>query len=443
MNKLFVWLFVFLSSFVVNFSVYAQDNVEADWVYTIKPNDTFYSIYRQYLTNQSDVANLSAYNKHKLGDKIFPGHLLHIPVTMLRKTPASVQVLVSSGEVQAQLSAENGVKALKKGDLLTQGDTLVTGKYSVAKLGFADGSVVDVQQNSKITIYSSYQYAGKGTYVIILKLLTGRTEISANPNHVDGNAMQIQTPSAIAAVRGTQFRVAADGDTSIQETLSGHVNFGSAGKSVSVLQGYGSLAEKNKAPLAPIALPISPDISDFSPLFETEHGQVIFELKPQQDVVSWEARLYSDAEFSKIINEKVIKTTQLKFDDLVDGQYFLKLRSQDQHGLSSADALHVFNVKQKVAELVIPNSTLLSPDNGSVIDLAPTEFSWKFKNIPKQYLLQISRDAAFKEIVFERYASSDKTIIQQSFGQGKFYWRIVALYEGKTSELSDSRFFTR
>ena len=442
MNKLFVLLLIILSSLVVNFTAHAQAVAEPDWIYTIKQNDTFYSIYRQYLTRQSDVANLSAYNKHKLSDKIFPGHSLNIPVTMLKKMPASVQVLVSSGDVQATLAADNGFKALKKGDLLGQGDTLITGKYSVAKLVFADGSVVDVQQNSKITIYSSYQYAGMGTYVILLKLQAGKTEVSANPNHVPGNSVQIQTPSAIAAVRGTQFRVAADSDIAIQETLTGNVSFGSAGESVSVLQGYGSSAEKNKAPLAPIALPASPDVSEFPSLFENEQAQAVFELKPQQGVVGWQARLYSDSEFSIIVSEQTTKTTQLKFDDLADRPYFLKLRAQDVHGLSGADAIHAFSIKRKNA-VITPNSILLAPAISAVIPLAPTEFSWKFKNSPKQYKLQVARDASFNEIVYEQYTSSDSINIQQSFGQGKFYWRVVAEFEGKPTQLSETRIFTR
>jgi hypothetical protein len=270
-------------------------------------------------------------------------------------------------------------------------------------------------------------------------LQAGKTEVSANPNHVLGNSVQIQTPSAIAAVRGTEFRVTADGDIAIQETLTGNVSFGSAGESVSVLQGYGSTAEKNKAPIAPIALPASPDVHEFSPLFEAEHGQAIFELKPQQGVVGWQARLYSDGEFSTIVSEKTTKTTQLQFDDLADGSYFLKVRAQDTHGLSGADALHVFSIKRQIT----PNSVLLAPDSSAVIALAPTEFSWKFKNDPKQYKLQIARDALFKEVVFEHYTSSDSVNIQQSFGQGKFYWRVIAEFEGKPNQLSETRFFTR
>lgn len=40
----------------------------------------------------------------------------------------------------------------------------------------------------------------------------------ANLNHQLGNRMQIETLSAVAALRGTEFRVAAEGDIALQET---------------------------------------------------------------------------------------------------------------------------------------------------------------------------------------------------------------------------------
>jgi hypothetical protein len=78
-----------------------------------------------------------------------------------------------------------------------------------------------------------------------------------------------------------------------------------------------------------------------------------------------------------------------------------------------------------------------------VVLLAPTEFSWTFKNKPNHYLLQIARDSAFNDVVFEHRTELDKVTIQQSFGQGRFYWRVVAVSGEKSIELSDTRLFTR
>ena len=97
------------------------------------------------------------HNQHKLTKKLQPGQVLNIPVEMLKKTPVAVKVLVAAGDVVAMTVADNEQRSIKSGDLLAQGDKLSTGQYSVAKLRFADDSVVDVQQNSNIEIRASYQ----------------------------------------------------------------------------------------------------------------------------------------------------------------------------------------------------------------------------------------------------------------------------------------------
>ncbi|MGB4812034.1 MAG: FecR domain-containing protein [Methylophilaceae bacterium] len=422
--------------------VQAAEPLDADWTYTIKPQDTFYGIYRQYLSSQPDMTKLSVINHHQLNKILLPGQVLRIPVRLLKKIPAPVQVLVASGEVTSTLSTENKTQTLKKGDVLTEGDVLQTGKYSVAKLGFADGSIVDIQQNSKVKIDTSYQYAGKKTYVVLLKLNKGRTEISANPNHTVGNRMQIITPSAIAAVRGTQFRVAATDTSTLQETIEGKVALSAAQKEVMIAQGYGSLAENNKAPLPPIVLPNSPEISHLPAQVSAEHGQLIFNLKPQTDVVAFVAQLAKDADFTQIINEQTIKSNQLALTSLTEGQYYLRLRAQESHGLQGASAVHAFKVLAASIEKPI-TLALIEPADATVIPLAPTVFSWTLVPEAKQYLLQIARDINFTDVVFEQSATTNQLVIKQSFGRGQYFWRVRVVDPDKSPLQSDIRKFSR
>lgn len=416
---------------------------EADWAYSVKPNDTFYGLYRQFLNNQSDIAQLSAYNRHKLSKRLLPGQVLQIPVAMLKKMPVQAQVLVASGEVVRLPLDQSSEQKVYKGDLLNQGDSLKTGKYSVTKLGFPDGSVVDVQQNSHIVIQSSYQYAGKLNYVVLLKLIRGRTEIGANPSHANGYIMQIQTPSAIAAVRGTTFRVRADSGVTMQETLSGRVALASMGKEVLLAQGYGSVAEKNKAPLPPIALPNKPNLSHLPTNIESADNLVSFTLKSQADADTWVSQLAKDAEFKQIISEQTIQTSTLDLGQLAEGQYFLRIRAQGSQGLQGEDALHVFSVKQILTPVVLPQLTLISPVADTVIPLAPTSFKWSPKSDAQQYMLQISRDIDFKDVVFEQSTLVNQLVIRQSFGRGQYFWRVAAISQGKPQMFSEVRKFTR
>jgi hypothetical protein len=413
-------------------------NQETVWAYSVLKNDSFERIYQKYLNKRANIIALSEYNHHPLIKKLQPAQIINIPVEMLRRTPTNAQVLLVYGDVNASNIAGDNTHKLKKDDLLVSGDSLNIGKNSLVKLLLADGSKVDIQPNSNLSIQDSYQYVGKETFVTNLKLVKGRTQVSANPEHVVGNTLKVQTPSAVAAVRGTQFRVTADESLSLQETLEGRVAFSASGQEVLLAKGYGSVAEKNKVPLAPIQLPGAVDVSALPKLFE--HNSAEFDFPAQQGVAAWTGQLALDEDFTQILNEQTTQAGKLVFADLTDGQYYLKLRTQDQHGLQGVDATHVFHVKALPPE---PLLELVEPLDGAVIPLAPTDLSWTPVPMATSYLIQVARDINFTDNLYERHSSYNKLTINQSFGAGVFYWRVAALSGGKPQKFSNVRTFSR
>jgi len=416
-------------------SVGSQETV---WAYSVLKNDSFERIYQKYLNNRANIIALSEYNHHPLIKKLQPAQVINIPVEMLRRIPTNAQVLLVYGDVKTISIAGGDTHQVKKDDLLVAGDSLDIGKNSLAKLLFADGSKIDIQPNSNLSIQDSYQYVGKETFVTNLKLVKGRTQVSANPEHTVGNTLKVQTPSAVAAVRGTQFRVTAGEDVSLQETLQGQVAFSASGQEVLLAKGYGSVAEKDKVPLQPIQLPGAVDVSALPKLFE--HNFAEFDFPAQQGVTAWIGQLALDEDFTQILNEQTSQSGKLVFADLTDGQYYLKLRTQDQHGLQGVDATHVFHVKALPPE---PLLELLEPLDGAVIPLAPTDLSWTAVPAATSYLIQVARDINFTDNLYERHSSYNKLTINQSFGAGMFYWRVAALSGGKPQKFSNIRTFSR
>ncbi|MDP1767143.1 MAG: FecR domain-containing protein [Methylotenera sp.] len=420
-------------------------NREDIWSYTVNQDDSFEIIYKKYLNKRANIAQLAKYNQHKLAKKLQPGQVISIPVEMLKKIPTNAQVLLVYGDVLVTSAPASEKRKVQKGDFLTQGDTLETGKNSLAKLLFADGSNMDIQPNSNLSIQASYKFVGKETYVTHLKLVKGRTEVTANPEHVVGNTLQVETPSAIAAVRGTHFRVGAEGDIALQETLDGRVAFSAAENGVVqeilISKGYGSVAEKGKAPSPPIQLPDAPDVSALPKLIEQSVAD--FNLPRSQGVAVLVSQLALDAEFTQILSEQATQFGKFSFADLTDGQYHLKIRAQDQHGLQGADAIHAFKVKVRLPEPAEPVLELIEPADGAVIPLAPTLLSWTPFPAANSYLVQIARDTHFVDIVFEQRVSLDNLTIYQSFGAGEFYWRAAVLSDGNPQRFSEVRKFSR
>lgn len=435
----------------MNFSTYANVtrpeniNQESIWLYTVNQDDSFEIIYKKFLNKRANIAELAKYNQFKLTKKLQPGQVISIPVEMLKKIPTSVKVQLVYGVVLVKNAPNIEQRKVQKGDFLIQGDSLETGKNSLAKVLFADGSNMDIQSNSNLSIQSSFKYVGKETYVTQLKLVKGRAEIIANPEHTRGNALQVETPSAIAAVRGTQFRVGAEGDIALQETLDGRVAFSAAENGVVqeilIEKGYGSVAEKGKAPSPPIQLPEAPDVSALPTLIEQNIAE--FNLPQPDGVAALVCQLALDAEFTQILNEQTTRSGKLTFADLTDGQYFLRIRAQDQHGLQGGDAKHAFIVKRMPEPEPESVLELIEPAEGSVIPLAPTVLSWTPIPAANSYTVQIARDTHFVDILFERSVTLPKLTINQSFGAGDFYWRVVVLSNGRPARFSEVRKFSR
>ena len=443
---------------------------QPDWQYIVKKNESFERIYQKYLVSHRNVEALAKYNNHAPTKKLQPGQVLNIPVGMIKKIPTTAQVLVVTGDValthsasinkiiaesannKALPPASTNKKKLTTSDILVAGATVQTGNNSLAKIQFSDGSITNVQPNSMLIIQDSYRYIGRGGEVILLKLSKGRTEIAANPSHSVINSMQIQTPSAVAAVRGTEFRVGAEQEIALQETLGGQVAFSANGQEVLVEKGFGSLVEKDKAPSLPIVLPVAPDVSAFTPVVDDIPVQ--FNLVLQADAVAWVSQLALDAEFTKILNQQTVlsPTTKaeqalLSLGDLADGQYYLKLRAEEEHGLQGSDAIHTFIVSARPLppKLVTPLDEAIIDDKPNL--LTPIDLSWRAVPSANNYIVQISKDANFEDKVFERITSYNQLQLQSSFNGAPpnttFYWRVAVLSQGKTHKFSKIRSFTR
>ena len=80
-------------------------------------------------------------------------------------------------------------------------------------------------------------------------------------------------------------------------------------------KGFGSAVEKDKAPLPPIVLPAVPDVSILDKQFSSM--PVEFNLIPQAEAVAYVSQLALDAGFTQILNEQIIQSSKLSFDQMI------------------------------------------------------------------------------------------------------------------------------
>jgi tetratricopeptide (TPR) repeat protein len=161
-----------------------------------------------------------------------------------RKPPAAGSIINATGDAQIRLvETTDWLKADIAQDLLT-GDGLQTGPLGTLALLFADRTQVRVQRNSLLTVKSVAKGPVSGNTV--LRLDKGGTWSRA----VTGGAgVQIETPSATAAIRGTDWSLTVDDKGSTQLiVLDGEVVLENPYGRVSVMRGEIAYAEIGKAP---------------------------------------------------------------------------------------------------------------------------------------------------------------------------------------------------
>jgi hypothetical protein len=92
---------------------------------------------------------------------------------------------------------------------------------------------------------------------------------------------EIQTPSAVAAARGTEFRAGVDTDVTTRlEVLAGKVDVTAAKSKVEVSAGEGTVVKKDQKPEVPVKLLPPPALMNFQPLYRAMPPDFQFESMP-------------------------------------------------------------------------------------------------------------------------------------------------------------------
>ena len=415
----YLLLLITLGSVQLSAAEVSTNATQPEWLYSMRPGDNLIQFAKQHLINPDDWHVLQKLNQIKKPYRIKTGQMLRVPLHLVKQLPTPAEVALVSGQAGI-LKTDNSVEPVTAGQKLTAGTALKTGENSKLNIKFADGSIVSMQPNSILKLDTLSIYSGGGMVDTTLRLQQGKLETEANPAHRQGNQMQIVTPTAVAAVRGTKFRVSTSDVAITQETLEGKVALQAAGNEVAVDKGFGSLSEGGNAPLPPILLLAAPATSNLPVKLETV--PVAFNMAAQDGAVAWLGKLSSDAQFNSILAEKLSDGSQLKFTDMPDGKYFLKVRARDKQGLEGYDASHEFDLN---ARPFAPK--VLAPSQAATVREPNPEFSWTKIEQANLYLIQLAKDAEFKQLITNQQVTNTSYKIEKNLEPGQYYWRLASI----------------
>jgi hypothetical protein len=135
--------------------------------------------------------------------------------------PVAATVVSLEGESRYD---DNGVlKPVELGQFLGEGDRVVTLEAATLHLVLADGSSLVLAPNSDVTLHALGSGApGSKTLLQVLKGLINLLVEKQGPSSV----FEVETSNAIAAVKGTDFEIAADADATQVTVNEGEVHLG-------------------------------------------------------------------------------------------------------------------------------------------------------------------------------------------------------------------------
>ena len=268
-------LFLFL---LLPLAVHADDDHSIEFV--VKNGDNLYKICEKILENPEDWRWVAMVNRIKNPRMIFPGQKLIIPTRLLMGVPVDGIVTFVKGDASIKLKNAQEWKTLQLNDTITQGDRIRTGAASAIEITFENDFSIFLRPGTTLEITAARK---KSAVYLLYKLFLdiGKTISRIKKSTGKETRFEIQTPSAVAAARGTEFRAGVDSDiTTRLEVLAGKINVQAASKEVEVKAGEGTAVKKDKPPAIPKKLLPPPNLTNLLPLYREMPLEFQFEIAP-------------------------------------------------------------------------------------------------------------------------------------------------------------------
>lgn len=399
------------------------------WIYTVRPGDNIWDLAEKYCTSVLYYRRLQDLNGIERDRHIPPGTKLKFPMAWLKHQPIAATIVQVTGHGELLLFGATTPRPARAGDLLRSGDRVTTGADSNLTIRFADDSELLLQSHSTLTMDSLSAYGKTGMVDTRLRLQRGRVETRVKPSHGPGTRYEIITPAAVAAVRGTDFRVHAELEHPIARTevLDGTVGVRGEERERPVPAGFGVVAEAGKA--IPPPRPLLPPV-DLSRLPQRlRHLPLSFQWPPLPEAKAYRLQIAKDKSFDRLLADTVVSSAEGSWPDLPDGHYWLRIRGIDEVGLEGRNADHRFELDARP----LP-AAALGPVDGEVVRNAAPRFRWTPVDGAAGYRFQLARDRGFSDLLTEHRALNAVELeLTTPIDPGTYYWRVATLEADGTS----------
>ena len=331
-------LHFFVKCFLVGSLFFLSVQSQAsDWRYSVRPGDTLWSVCQEYTVYENCWRELAGHNQMNNPQQLPIGTLLLIPVEWLKQAPVAAQAVYILGDVSFSSSHKKPAELIA-GQALRIGSKIVVGQGS-ATLRFADGATIVMSANSELIIDSSSAIKQAKAQSIEVSLPRGEVQVTV-PKRMPRTQFRIKTPTAVAAVRGTQFRVSSAAPTADSlggqtrsEVLEGVVSVNSSSDSQNVTAGHGVSTMSGQGLSEQVALLAAPRWNRSC----NDPGYVEWQISLAATQYRL-ALMVNDTKLDQVLSTVTVTDSSYVFKELEEGCYQVKVNAVDSQGYNGLES---------------------------------------------------------------------------------------------------------
>jgi hypothetical protein len=415
----------------------------ADWLYSVRPGDTLWDLCEKYTTKPDCWLNLGKVNNVEFPRRLPPGYLIKIPVSWLKEQPLPVSVSYVQGQAYVTHPDEQTSRPIAIGDKLLIGSTIRTDDGSMT-LTFGGGAQMLLENNSELVLDTMSSFEGQGYVDSRMRLNRGSIKTRV-PLTKPRSRFSISTPAAVAAVRGTEFRVSyitADNKENTSDTISsgkqstmrsevfsGLVAVSAQSSEKDVPAGFGMVAAEGETLKQPIQLLAAPSF--------TMPEQLMHPARLQWTTLADATGYYLEILNDNNNEELIYSTTQTPSSYLAtvleQGCYRARVRGIDEMQLQGIGVESKFCITPPIA----------TPDSDSFTVVTLPEhtiaLSWDAISGANKYQVETSVNEQFTSGIISIITIDPSTTIN-TYGQESLYIRVQAIGpQDQKSAFSDAK----
>lgn len=380
--------------------------------YTMARGDTLIRLAERFFKRRSDYATVQRRNHISDPRHIPIGTVLTIPKAVLRETPIPATLIAYRGKI----AVERDGKPLTpdKGMVLQEGDRIITDASSFATFVLANGSRITLPSQTAVRLATMRRLLLNDAVDFDIAVEKGRAETKVIPIAPGKGWFRLRTPSAVSAVRGTEFRVAYDtADTpSLTEVTQGTVAVGAplAPSPAAIEQGFGaSVSASGKVDTE--ALLAAPALREPGRIQIAPAVALAFD--PVPGAVAYHVQIASDAGFVDIAAEARSTAPAATFGDIGNGNWFVRLTAVAASGLEGMPQSYA--MRRVLTELGASAGVV---DDGY-------RFKWFGAGEGRRlYRFQLLAQENGTVPLIDEPGIADDAIVLQGLTPGTYYWRV-------------------